>query len=390
MPFPVAARYFLDFRNSDTGLTPTFVFFQRADTFGATSPASPVGGIIEKSNGRYYFDWTWAAKTDPDIVFEVDGGASIPTEEVRYIKGTLSPRDRFLDEPISQVVTDVWADNTAYAAGQKGKRVDDIGAPADTSAAATVFGKTLLYKESVKGADDRSLTDVAGAGFSTGTDSLKVVSDTLDLVKAKTDNLPPDPADASDVALAISNATTSIKGADNRDLTQLAGTGVFVPGTDNLHEIAIDAAAASGAPSASAIAGAVWDEVLASHLTAGSTGAKLNAGLSASQTAAAVWDALTASYAVANSFGAMMSKTSTDLVRVLGMSHENSVLDQTTYTVDNNLLSGRMRIYDSKANADAAQAASPGIYDTGKIAEYAIIATYTGTNLVTYKVSREA
>lgn len=186
MPFPVTARYFLNFRNSDTGLTPTFVFFQRADTFGATSPASPVGGIVEKSNGEYYFDWTWSTKTDPDIVFEVDGGASIPTEEVRYIKGTISPRDRFTDEPVSQVVTDVWTDNTAYSAGQKGKRVDDIGAPTDTSAAATVFGKTKLYEESVKGVDNRNLTEMAGTGFNTTTDSLKVISDNIDTINLNT------------------------------------------------------------------------------------------------------------------------------------------------------------------------------------------------------------
>lgn len=106
MSFPVTTRYFLNFRNSDTGLTPTFLYFKNASTFANIAPPSiiesPAGG------GTYYFDWTWTTAADADITFEVDGGVSIPTEEVRYIKGSLSPRDRFNDEPISQVKDDVW------------------------------------------------------------------------------------------------------------------------------------------------------------------------------------------------------------------------------------------------------------------------------------------
>ena len=54
------------------------------------------------------------------------------------------------------------------------------------------------------------------------------------------------------------------------------------------------------------------------------------------------------------------------------------------------------QLQEAKANADAAEAAAllaypaPSVYDTGKIAEYAIVATYTGTNVKTYKVSLEA
>src|SRR3954470_4521844 len=105
MAFPTTQRYFLDFRNSDVGLTPSLPVFQRADTFAPIGPPA----IIEVSNGRYYFDWTWALSTTPDITFVCDGGVAIPTEEVRYIKGTISPRDRFIDEPIGQIVTDVAA-----------------------------------------------------------------------------------------------------------------------------------------------------------------------------------------------------------------------------------------------------------------------------------------
>ena len=297
MPFPVTARYFLDFRNSDTGLTPTFTFFQRADTFGATSPVTPAGGIIEKSNGRYYFDWIWTSKNDPDIVFEADGGASIPTEEVRYIKGTLSPRDRFLDEPISQVVTDVWTDSVSYAAGQKGKRVDQLGDPTDLSSAATMFGKELLYKESIRGdsagtGDGSNVkqvfdrigapvgatisADIAGvqttantintkvgtpAGASVSADIAAVKGDTA-AIKAKTDNLPADPASVT----AVDAARDSVKGAQLLDISQIAGGAAFVPATHNLKAI-FDAVGSVATPAG--VAAAVWDELLAGHLGAG-------------------------------------------------------------------------------------------------------------------------
>ena len=191
MSFPTTPRYFLTFRNSDTGLTPMFTYFKRSDTLADVIPPS----VVELSNGRYYFDWTFALSTSPDIVFQIDGGVSIPTEEVRYLNGQISPRDRFIDVPVSQVTTDI---------------------------------------------------------------------------------------------------------------------------------------------------------------------------------------------------GVTLTSMTAQLTRALGLMHENSVLDGTTFTVDNNLLTGRMRIYDSKANADAAVAISPAVYNTGKIAEYAILATYVGTNLQTYKVSREA
>lgn len=360
MPFPITPRYFVNFRKSDTGLTPTFVYFKNAATLVSVTPPS----IIELSDGRYYFDWLFSTKNDPDIVFQIDGGPSIPTEEVRYPNGQLSPRDRFIDEPISQVVTDVWTDNTAYAAGQKGKRVDDIGAAADNSATASLFGKSLLYKESVRG---------DSAGTSDG-NSVKQVYDRV----------------GAPVAASISADIAAVRGADNRDLTQLAGTGTFVPGTDNLHEIALDAAAASGlsVPTASQNAAAVWDEIIAGgpHAVANSSAVVLKAA-ALETTAQAIKTKTDNLPADTNT---LLNTMSANLTRALGMLHENSVMDQTSFTPENNLLTGRLRIYTSKANADAAWAVSPAIYDTGKIAEYAIVATYNGTNLKTYKVSREA
>lgn len=76
------------------------------------------------------------------------------------------------------------------------------------------------------------------------------------------------------------------------------------------------------------------------------------------------------------------------LFRSLGLLHENSVLDLTTFDGNNNLTAGRLRIYSTASDAAAAQAASPGTYDTNKIGQYSITATYVGVNLSTYLVQR--
>lgn len=78
------------------------------------------------------------------------------------------------------------------------------------------------------------------------------------------------------------------------------------------------------------------------------------------------------------------------VLRALGLLHENSFMDMVEFNVQSGKVSaGRLRIYDSKANTEAAKAASPSSYDTGKIAQYAIRAEYTGATLVNYMVTRE-
>jgi hypothetical protein len=70
------------------------------------------------------------------------------------------------------------------------------------------------------------------------------------------------------------------------------------------------------------------------------------------------------------------------MARTVGLLHENSVLDTTTYNADNRLTGGRIRLYDSKANAQAATG-------TGLIATYTITANYTGLALTNYTVVKE-
>lgn len=90
MAFPVTARYKLRFRHSDTGLTPGFTRYANFATGAAIVPAP---AVYETGNGDYYFEVIWLTAADPDIDFEVDGGASIPTEEVRYVSSVVSVRD---------------------------------------------------------------------------------------------------------------------------------------------------------------------------------------------------------------------------------------------------------------------------------------------------------
>lgn len=85
---------------------------------------------------------------------------------------------------------------------------------------------------------------------------------------------------------------------------------------------------------------------------------------------------------VANIVENLEVDTYTLMLRGIGLMHENSVLDQTAYDGFNNLTAGRMRTYDTKANAQAAGA-------TGLIATYTITATYVGKNVQEYKVVRE-
>ena len=267
--FPATKRYFVSFRNSDTGLAPIFTYFKRTDTLaGVSAPA-----ITELSNGTYYFTVTFTAQTDPDYIFQIDGGVSVPTEEVRYQTSMASPKDLFLDEPISQVKDDVWNDAVNRALGTKGDFVEHVGIDTDAVNAATVFGQMYkardvvmggtgfggtgldvkTAKESIKGTDDRDLTLLAGSGFATGTDSLKIISDNVDAISTGISGSAPS---AAVIAAAVWDETLA-----GHLAVGSTGNKLNAPSVDN-----------------AAIADAVWDEALSGHLTAGTTGEKLSVG----------------------------------------------------------------------------------------------------------------
>lgn len=281
------ARYFLRFRHSDTGLTPTFTFFKKASDLTVVTPPA----IGEAGFGTYYFDYTPTF----DIVFEADGGASIPTEEVRYISDTISPKDTYVDEPTSQVKDDVWNDATNRALGTKGDFVEHIGLDTDAVDDPTVFGKVYKARDAVMG----------GSGYlGTGVD-VKTVKDTIG---AWADN-----SLATTLFGRVMQAREAIRGdtqgtqdgndieqvydavvAAQADLTDIKGVG-FATGTDSLKilsdvlgtpagvSLSADVAAVKAVVDTintetdpGAIANAVWNEVLTTHITANSGGDVLN------------------------------------------------------------------------------------------------------------------
>lgn len=74
-----------------------------------------------------------------------------------------------------------------------------------------------------------------------------------------------------------------------------------------------------------------------------------------------------------------VTKNSTDdlaaaITRVLGLVHENAFIDNTAYDTNSQLIAARLRIFDSKANAQAAT--DGGSETTGLVATYSIEADY--------------
>jgi hypothetical protein len=287
--FPVTDKYFLRFRHSDVGLTPVFTMFKRTDTLANVTPPT----ITEVANGTYYFSFTFNTATDPGYVFEVDGGASIPTEEVRYIADTISPKDYFMDEPVSQVKDDVWNDEVDRAGGTKGQLVENIGTPLHGSIAGDVENARSTLATDVSNA-----VTTLGGDITSARDALRGTDATQSLTALDTK------LDAMDVEIAA---------------IQLR--------TDNL---------------------------------------PANTSTSLDDVKALV-------------------------ARALGMLHENGVLDRCQYhPTTNNLLSARLRIYDTAAGASAAKAAGDGVdYLTGMIGQYSIVAEYSGDNMTNYLVVRE-
>lgn len=75
-----------------------------------------------------------------------------------------------------------------------------------------------------------------------------------------------------------------------------------------------------------------------------------------------------------------LAQIGTNVLRLLGLNNENSLLDQTVFNAGGKLTSARLRMYDSKVNARAALAASPGEYDTGLVFSWTLSAGWNPSN----------
>lgn len=72
------------------------------------------------------------------------------------------------------------------------------------------------------------------------------------------------------------------------------------------------------------------------------------------------------------------------VVRLLGLNHENAFIDNTEFDIFSQLVSCRIRLYDSKANAETAQDGDS--YSTGLIATYTMTAVHEAAGkLKTYR-----
>lgn len=102
---------------------------------------------------------------------------------------------------------------------------------------------------------------------------INTVDDFLDTeiaaIKAKTDNLPADPADASDIASSFSTVNTKLDTIDDFLDTEVAA---IKAKTDNLPA---SPAATGDIPSAATIATTIWDKATSALTTAGSVGKML-------------------------------------------------------------------------------------------------------------------
>lgn len=78
----------------------------------------------------------------------------------------------------------------------------------------------------------------------------------------------------------------------------------------------------------------------------------------------------------------------TNILRIMGLVHENSVVDQQTYDSDGNLVQARVRKYNNAANASAAYTASPAAYNTGLLFTWQVNAIYTSGALSNYSIIR--
>lgn len=72
-------------------------------------------------------------------------------------------------------------------------------------------------------------------------------------------------------------------------------------------------------------------------------------------------------------------------VKLMGLVHQNSFLDNTEHDANNQLTSARLRCFDTKANADAAT--DGGSETTGLLNTYTISAEYDGETLKSYRMT---
>jgi hypothetical protein len=127
----------------------------------------------------------------------------------------------------------------------------------DTAGTTTLLSRLTSTRAGLLDHLDADISSRLAAGSYIAPDNSSITA-----IKAKTDNLPSDPADASDIAAAF----TSLSGGISASFAALQshGDGAWVTATG------------FSTLDASAVENAVWDATAASHVTSGSFGAEVN------------------------------------------------------------------------------------------------------------------
>lgn len=156
-------------------------------------------------------------------------------------------------------------------------------------------------------------------------------------IKARTDNLPSDPADESNQLAqhtATQAAIAALQDLSIADVqTALTNQGLTLTRAGYLDQL--DAAISSRATDAGA-ADAVWDELLSAHTVVGSTGkqlADLGAGggsITPAQVTAAVWDAARGAHTTLGSFGESVALTNGGLATTAVNEIRDSIISDAT------------------------------------------------------------
>jgi hypothetical protein len=139
-------------------------------------------------------------------------------------------------------------------------------------------------------------------------------------------------------------------------------------------------------PSATIVADAVWDEAKSGHVAAGSFGEEVQSHALSSEILALNDPTAAEIRAEMDSNSTQLAKIDNlilDMARLLGLSYENAYQHTRSYS-GGKLMSVKLDIYDSKANAQA----HDGF--TGIVAKYTQTFTYSGDELASMQIVRDS
>ena len=292
---------------------------------GATTLANKnSGGATHISGGIYYcvLDATDTNTVGPLVLFVAVSGALAVRVECEVLPANVFDARYgadLLDVNVSQFgnsngtfsggrpeVNTSHAAGTAWNSGAIGastlaadtltaaKVASDVGTEIGTAVwATTTRALTVLDEDSTTLDLDATIRAAVGLASANLDTQLSTIDDFLDTevaaIKAKTDNLPSDPADASDIAAAFGTVNGTLSTLGGYIDTEVAAIKAVTDKLDDTLEDdggtyrftanALEEAPSGGsAPSAADIADAVWEEALSDHSgTSGSTAEALNA-----------------------------------------------------------------------------------------------------------------